>query len=161
MPCLVVLTDCRTSTHFLDTIKGVVTLRALGWSRDSIKENDHLVDRSQRPHYLLYISQRWLAFTLQVLVAILAILVVTLATQLGSRAGLTGASLVTLMTFGDILNYIMRFFSQLETSIGAINRLKYFSDKVKPESEPEDNVPPVGWPSQGGIDICGVSASYE
>lgn len=105
--------------------------------------------------------QRWLGFALQVVVAILAVVVVTLATQLNSSTGLTGASLITLMTFGDILNYIIRWYTQIETSIGAVSRLKNFSQKVKSEClESEDIVPPMEWPERGEIQIHGVSASY-
>ncbi len=105
--------------------------------------------------------QRWLLFTLQLLVAILAIAVVTLATQLRSSTGLTGASLVTLMTFGDILNYIILWYTQIETSIGAVSRVKKFSEQVKSESKADENVvPPSEWPLEGGIQISRVSASY-
>jgi ATP-binding cassette subfamily C (CFTR/MRP) protein 1 len=106
--------------------------------------------------------QRWLGFTLQLVVAVLAVAVVTLATQLRSSVGLTGASLVTLMTFGDILNYIIRWFTQMETSIGAVGRLKAFSMNVEPESRRgEDQVPPEAWPLRGAIQITNVSASYR
>ncbi|KAK3374230.1 P-loop containing nucleoside triphosphate hydrolase protein [Lasiosphaeria ovina] len=65
------------------------------------------------------------------------------------------------MTFGDSLSYIIIFYTQLETSIGAVSRLKTFSDKVEPESrEGEDIVPASDWPLKGGIQIRGVSASY-
>ncbi|KAE8445934.1 hypothetical protein EG329_012713 [Mollisiaceae sp. DMI_Dod_QoI] len=149
-------------THFLDTIRGVATFRAFGWVQNGIDLNSRLLDTSQRPTYLLAMVQRWLGFALQTVVAILAIVVVTLATQLRTSTGLTGASLVTLMTFGDILNYIIRWYTQIETSIGAVSRLKNFSEKVKPETlEGEDVVPPELWPLQGGIEIRGVSASYS
>jgi ABC-type multidrug transport system fused ATPase/permease subunit len=106
--------------------------------------------------------QRWLGLALQLVVAILAVAVVTLATQLRSSTGLTGASLVTLMTFGDILNYIINWYTQIETSIGAVGRLKSFGEKVKSESrENEDVVPSMEWPLRGDIQIKGVSASYE
>ncbi|GIC88015.1 uncharacterized protein Aud_004406 [Aspergillus udagawae] len=149
-------------THFLDTMNAVATFRAFGWVPAGIAANNELLDTSQRPFYLLAITQRWLGFSLQLVVALLAIMVVTLSTQLGSRAGLTGASLVTLMTFGDILNYVIRFFTQLETSIGAVSRLKHFSDEVKPEGSSEDDlIPPLDWPNRGFIHIDGVSASYD
>jgi len=150
------------STHFLDTIKDVATFRAFGWVKEGIATNNQLLDTSQRPTYLLAMVQRWLGLALQLVVAILAIAVVTLATQLRSSTGLTGASLVTLMTFGDILNYIINWYTQIETSIGAVSRLKSFGEKVKSESlENEDVVPPMEWPMRGSIQISGVSASYE
>ncbi|PMD39274.1 P-loop containing nucleoside triphosphate hydrolase protein [Hyaloscypha variabilis F] len=149
-------------THFLDTIKDVATFRAFGWVQNGIETNNKLLDTSQRPTYLLAMVQRWLLFTLQLLVAVLAIAVVTLATQLRSSTGLTGASLVTLMTFGDILNYIITWYTQIETSIGAVSRLKKFSEQVKSESkEDEVVVPTTEWPLEGGIQITDVSASYS
>ncbi|KAL2075027.1 hypothetical protein VTL71DRAFT_8807 [Oculimacula yallundae] len=148
-------------THFLDTIKDVATFRAFGWVPDGIKTNNHLLNTSQRPAYLLAMVQRWLLFTLQILVMLLAVGVVTLATQLRASSGFTGASLVTLMTFGDVLNYIIRWFTQIETSIGAVTRLKNFSENVKPESlEGENTIPTKEWPSRGAIQMNTVSASY-
>ncbi|KAK3325989.1 P-loop containing nucleoside triphosphate hydrolase protein [Apodospora peruviana] len=148
-------------THFIDTIKGVATFRAFGWVPDGIELNNQLLDTSQRPAYLLAMIQRWLGFTLSLVVAILAIAVVSLATQLRSNTAFTGASLVTLMKFGEALSVIVRFYTSLETSIGAVSRLKTFSDTVKPENqEGEDVVPPREWPLRGTIKLQGVSASY-
>jgi ABC-type multidrug transport system fused ATPase/permease subunit len=150
-----------SSSHFIDTIRGIVTIRAFDWVSKSIETNDHLLDTSQRPAYLLAMIQRWLGFMLQLIVAVLAILVVTLATQVGSNTAITGASLVMLMSFGEGLSYIVMMYTMLETSIGAVYRLKNFSDKVKSESlEGEDIALPPEWPVKGNISIKGVSASY-
>jgi ATP-binding cassette subfamily C (CFTR/MRP) protein 1 len=158
---LIPITNRRTSTHFLDTIKGITTFRAFGWVPAAIDINYHLLDRSQRLSYLLAVVQRWLGFILQIVVAIIAVAVVTLVTQLRSSRGFAGASLLTLMTFGDVLNFIIRWFTQLETSIGGVGRLKNFSEMVRLESqEGEDVAPPIEWPLRGGIQITGVSASY-
>ncbi|KAI1338782.1 P-loop containing nucleoside triphosphate hydrolase protein [Xylariaceae sp. FL0016] len=148
-------------THFIDTVNGITTIRALGWVPNSIRVNDQLLDTSQRPAYLLAMIQRWLEFMLQLLVAVLALAVVTLATQLGSNTAITGASLVTLMSFGEGLSYIVTNYTMLETSIGAVSRLKTFSDKVKPEDlESEDTTPSPQWPDRGHVVLSGVSASY-
>lgn len=151
----------QCSTHFIDTLAGITTIRALGWVQDSIRVNSHLLDTSQRPAYLLAMIQRWLGFMLQLIVAVLALVVVTLATQLGSGTAVTGASLVTLMSFGEGLSIIVTMYTMLETSIGAVSRLKSFGDKVKPEDlEDEDiNLPPE-WPDRGHVVLSGVSASY-
>lgn len=151
-----------SSSHFIDTIKGIATFRAFGWVREGIRLNNRHLDTSQRPAYLLAMIQRWLGFTLQLVVAALALVVVTLATQLRSNTAFTGASLVTLMAFGDNLAYLVRMYTSLETSIGAVSRLKSFSDKVKSEKlEGEDVVPPREWPLKGSIELNGVSASYR
>lgn len=155
-------TDTCPSTHFIDTIKSVATMRAFGWTQEGIRLNFGLINDSQQPAYLLTMIQRWLAFSLQLVVAMLSVVVVTLSTQLRSNTAFTGASLIALMSFGDNLTYIIRMWTTLETSIGAVSRLKSFSEKVKPEDqEGEDVVPPKEWPQRGEIQINGVSASYE
>ncbi|KAH8903585.1 P-loop containing nucleoside triphosphate hydrolase protein [Coniochaeta sp. PMI_546] len=148
-------------THFIDTIKGVATFRAFGWTEASIDENNKYLETSQRPAYLLAMIQRWLLFVLNVVVAVIAVVVVTLAIQLRANQGFTGASLVTIMGFGDILANIVRCYTMLETSIGAVSRLKTFSDTTAPEDLPgEDVVPPESWPPRGLIEIRNMSASY-
>lgn len=150
------------STHFIDTMKGLATFRAFGWVPDGIVKNSNLLDNSQRPAYLLAMIQRWLAFTLDSAVAVLATVVVVLSTQLPSNTGFTGASLITFMTFGSSVTNLVRQYTQLEISLGAINRLKTFSEKVKPEKQPgEDIIPDESWPHKGEIKIRGVSASYR
>lgn len=143
-------------------MKGLATFRAFGWVDDSIAKNNSLLDNSQRPAYLLAMIQQWLAFTLNCVVAILAVVIVTMGTQLSSNTGLTGASLVTLMNFGTSLTFLLRNYTQLETSLGAINRLKMFSENVQPESQEGENIKPdESWPQRGEISINGVSASYR
>ncbi|PNY23797.1 Uncharacterized protein TCAP_06269 [Tolypocladium capitatum] len=150
-------------THFTDTINGLVTLRAFGWVDHYLQVNNQLLDDSQRPAYLLAMAQHWLTFVLNLLVAIIAIVVVVLSTQIKSIAsvGFTGASLVTLMSFGESISLLITYYTLLETSIGAVSRLKSFSENVPSESLSRDDIlPPQMWPHSGGIEIRGVSASY-
>ncbi|KAI1504810.1 ABC multidrug transporter [Biscogniauxia marginata] len=149
-------------THFLDTTKGIVTLRAFGFVEKDREKNIHLLDTSQRPAYLLTMIQQWLTLVLNFVVALIAVILITLATQLRSNSGFTGASLVTLMGFGEMLSAIVVFYTLLETSIGAITRLKSFDETVKTEDrDEEDIIPPDEWPQRGEIILNGVSASYS
>jgi ABC-type multidrug transport system fused ATPase/permease subunit len=106
--------------------------------------------------------QQWLALVLQLIVAAIAVFLVSLATQLSASAAFTGASLVTLINFGMTLTFVIIIYTSLETSIGAVARLKTFSEVVKPEDRPgEDMKPPEEWPSRGQIEIRDLSATYE
>lgn len=50
----------------------------------------------------------------------------------------------------------------LETSIGAISRVKTFHDHTKPENLPEEtHEPPESWPEKGEIEFRNVSAAYK
>ncbi|RWA05420.1 hypothetical protein EKO27_g9683 [Xylaria grammica] len=149
-------------THFLDTAKGIVTLRAFSFIDENRAKNLQLLDTSQRPAYLLIMIQKWLAVVLNLVVTGIAVLLTALATQLRSNSGITGASLVTLLSFGESLSGIVIYYTQLETSIGAISRLKSFSDNVKPEERDSESIcPPKDWPQMGEVSLANVSASYS
>lgn len=92
----------------------------------------------------------------------MAVVLTTLAVRLHSNSGFTGASLYTLLSFGENLSGIVTFYTKLETSIGAIARLKTFNETVKPEDREEEEISPVEqWPQRGVIELKGVSAQYE
>lgn len=129
---------------------------------EEIEKNIQLVDTSQRPAYLLVMIQQWLNFVLDFVVMILAVLMTTLAVRLHSNAGFTGASMVSLMSFAENLSGIVIFYTRLETSLGAISRLKTFQEDVKPEDQDgEEVIPPKHWPSLGSIEVRDLSATYE
>jgi ATP-binding cassette, subfamily C (CFTR/MRP), member 1 len=75
--------------------------------------------------------------------------------------GLLGVSLSAVVTFNSQLSWLMTFWVQLETSLGAIARIKGFKEGTVPEDkEMESLVPSSDWPSQGTIEFKNVSASY-
>lgn len=133
-----------------------------GFIQEDINKNIELLNSSQRPAYLLVMIQQWLNLVLNLVVMVMAAVLTTMAVRLHSNSGFTGAALVSLMTFGDKLSGIVIFYTRLETSIGAVSRLKSFQDKVVPEDLDGEHLrPPVEWPQYGAIELRGVSASYE
>lgn len=149
-------------THFLDTSRGIATIRALGWMGENIKHNHRLLNQSQRPMYLLSMVQRWLYLTLNVVVAVTATALVGLITQLRSSSSLSGASLVTLMTLSQSLSDIVRFYAALETSIGAVARLRNFTTKTGTERVSyDDGERDERWPSKGNVEVRGIWATYN
>ncbi|KAM0351957.1 hypothetical protein ACHAPU_002473 [Fusarium lateritium] len=143
-------------------MKGIATIRAFGWQEQDILKSFKLLDTSQRPAYLLAMIQEWLSCSLHLLVTGTAVILVSLATQLRTNAGLTGASLISLLTFSETLSFLIQSYTSLETSLGAVSRLRSFSETVETENMPgEDVKPPETWPQNGSIQISKVSASYD
>lgn len=106
--------------------------------------------------------QQCLMLVLNLIVAVLGVALVTLATQLRTSTGLTGASLVSLMSFSELATGLIFTYTGLETSIGAVARLKTFSDKVQPEHQPGEDAEPLSdWPQSGSMMIRNVSASHR
>ncbi|KAF9873848.1 ABC multidrug transporter [Colletotrichum karsti] len=149
-------------TNFLDTLSGLPTIRAFGWFPHQIARNNALLDDSQRPSYLLAMAQQWLMLTMNILVAIVAVLLVSLSTQLRSDTGNVGAGLVTLITLGGTLTTIVVAYTGLETSLGAISRLKSFEEETESEGNAkEDVIPDEAWPMSGCVRLKDVDASYD
>lgn len=150
-------------THFTEAIEGLSTIRAFGWERHFLQENIERLDNSQRPYYLLYCIQRWFNLVLLLMVGVLAVVVVALATSLTNTTsgGRLGISLTSIVNFCTSLAFYMQFWTQLETSLGAIARLKSFEEKTPNEhKEQETFVPDEAWPNLGTIEFKNVSASY-
>ncbi|CAH0054441.1 unnamed protein product [Clonostachys solani] len=150
-------------SYVLETLRGIVTIKAFGWQSFAISQNAALLDGSQRPFYLMYSIQRWLNLVLDLLVAGLATLIMTLATHLeDSSAGALGVSLLNILTFSQDLTYLIRTWTDLETSLGAIARVRSFEAETPDERSSQQPLePPSEWPSYGGIEFRSLSASYK
>ncbi|KAB8271856.1 P-loop containing nucleoside triphosphate hydrolase protein [Aspergillus minisclerotigenes] len=151
-------------SHFADCLGGLVTLRAFGWQQAMEEKNHELLDYSQRPFYLLYAIQRWLTLTLDLVVAGIAVLLIVLVVVLrGSMsAGYVGVALLNVILFSQSIKLLVTFWTNLETHIGSILRVKMFSENVPSENLPTENdsLPP-DWPSRGNIVFDSVSAEYS
>jgi ATP-binding cassette, subfamily C (CFTR/MRP), member 1 len=150
-------------SHFIETIHGSVAIRAFGWTEDYLSQNKVLLERSQRPYYLLYCAQRWLNLILDMIVAFLAVILVTIGVITRDSSGaLIGLALVNIVGFGISLKGLISNWTNLEVSMGAIARVRHFVSNVESEDQPgEDSPPPDGWPGQGNIMFDTVSTSYE
>ncbi|KAF3490889.1 ABC multidrug transporter [Arthroderma uncinatum] len=149
-------------TSFLETLNGLPTIRAFGWAPRTLEINRRLLDESQKPIYLLYMIQRWLTFVLDMIVAFVATIVVTLAVTLNLDGGLTGVALVQVMSLNLILTSIIIAWTTLETSIGSVSRIKYFTDYTPSENKPHEVIQtPSTWPHHGRVELKDVTAFYE
>ena len=153
--------------QFVETKNGASTIRAFGWHQSFQKKLQSLLDRSQRPVYLLLCIQQWLALVLDILVTILAVILVAIVVTWRDKftPGQVGVSLVTVMSFSRSLAHLIRSWTSLETSIGAVSRIKQFRDNTVPEEEElgifQPQEPPPCWPSAGLIQFENVMASYK
>ncbi|KAK0130214.1 hypothetical protein ONS96_014922 [Cadophora gregata f. sp. sojae] len=150
-------------SHFMETLSGLVTIRAFGWTEAYRNKNLRLLDASQKPYYLLLCIQRWLTLVLDLIVAGVAILLVILAVFLRHKIspGLLGIALVQVTSLGQTLAALIMQWTTLETSLGAVARIKSFSEDTPSELlEGEDGAPDSQWPAQGHLIFEGVSASY-
>ncbi|EKG10418.1 Putative ABC transporter protein [Macrophomina phaseolina MS6] len=153
--------------QFTDALAGIATIRAFGWQNASKAENDRLLDNSQRPFYLLFCVQRWLECVLDFTVAGLAVAVMGVA--VGTRNDVGGAkigvALLNLVTLGEHLKALVKFWTMLETTIAAVARIRSFVGTTPQEPGPvgEGGEDDEEAEQTGGMSITleNVSASYS
>ncbi|KAL2851083.1 P-loop containing nucleoside triphosphate hydrolase protein [Aspergillus pseudoustus] len=151
-------------TQFLDLIQGLSTVRAFSWGPRFIERYLDLLDASQRPFYLLFCIQRWLCLVLDLmtvaLVTVMMVLVVKLRQQLSPQ--FVALAFVQIMSFGQSLAHVIQDWTQLETSLGAVARVKTFCSDTASESRPsETGTVPENWPTHGHVTIENLVASYD
>lgn len=149
--------------YLVESAEGLATIRALRWEAPLKHRAMTLLDRSQRPHYLLYAIQCWLNFVLDMMVGGLAVVLVTLAVVVRQTGtGSVAISFSNVLGFSAVLAQLVTSWTQLETSLGAIARLRAFERTTPQELEKSGTAePPRDWPSQGGMEIRNLSATYK
>ncbi|THY82869.1 P-loop containing nucleoside triphosphate hydrolase protein, partial [Aureobasidium pullulans] len=149
-------------THFLETVTGAATIKAFGWPKSYREKNDKLLEESQTPYYLLESVQNWLSLVLNLVVAGLATVTMAIVVKLRSTsdAGYVALALINIMDIGPILEMLVVAWTQLETSMGAIARMKEFMEDTPEEEQGKIN-PPSDWMTEGGITISRLEASYS
>jgi len=151
-------------SQFMEILQGLATVRAFGWQSALEDKNRELLDQSQKPFYLLFAVQRWLTLVLDLIVAATAFMLIILIVKLRGTIdpGFVGVALLNVILFSQSIKLLLTFWTNLETHIGSIARIKGFTETSVPEDlSGETNMPPPSWPSQGAIEFKNVSASYK
>lgn len=149
-------------TNFLETLSGLTTIRAFGWTEQNITRVHHLLDNSQKPVYLLYMIQRWLTFVLDMIVAVLAVLIAAIAVIQRSDSGFAGVALTQVLLINLTLRSIIVSWTEVETCIGSVSRVRKFHEATDSEHKPQENKePPSDWPQHGKLEFNTMTATYE
>ncbi|OJJ42489.1 hypothetical protein ASPZODRAFT_105215 [Penicilliopsis zonata CBS 506.65] len=151
-------------SHMLETLNGLTTIRSFQWEAQYRQQNAKLVNSSQKPFYLLFAIQRWLELVIALLVAGFSVVLVgvAVATRGSLSAGFLGVALLNIVTFTENLQGLIMQWTVLETSIGAVSRIRNFQRTVESEHQEQETIdPPADWPQHGAIEINDVVASYK
>ncbi|KAM5429338.1 hypothetical protein McanMca71_002977 [Microsporum canis] len=160
-------------SKFLETLSGLVTIRAFGWQSEFEQHNRQVLEESQKPFYLLFCVQRWLNLVLDLVVAFIAVIVVSISVRTKGKvdAGSIGIALVNIVQFSVTIKSLLSNWTQLEISIGAVSRIRSFSTDTllgklagqyhEPENEATKHILSSTWPERGVIEFRAVTAQYE
>ena len=148
--------------QFVEAIHGVSSIRAFGWGSHLHEKHGEILDQAQRPFYMLYCIQQWLQFVLDLIVGAMAVIIVTVATSTASSLspGSLGVALVVVLQFNSYLTQTIQSWTRVETSIGAVARVRQFVQETP--LEPAGIIAPsAGWLSRGAVCFKNVVASQS
>ncbi|KAK5996562.1 ABC multidrug transporter B [Cladobotryum mycophilum] len=153
-------------TQFTEMSSGLQHIRAFGWQSSFTTQSLQLLDYSQKPYYYMFCIQRWLMLVLDMCVLLMAVVLVAFALNFRSTTSQSaiGLALVNIVTFSETLTALINGWIELETSLGAVARLRSFVEKTPVEEGPSDGQKlPLAqnWPHQGKIEFRSVSAKYN
>ncbi|KAM0458751.1 hypothetical protein ACHAPV_005740 [Trichoderma viride] len=157
------LVDMELPSDMVNYSSRATTIRAFGWQSYHQERNYRLIDASQKPVYLQSCIKHWLGFVLEMLTTVLVALLVATVIVWRDRfsTGSIGVSLVTVIGFNGVLMRLVKQWTVLEPSIGAVSRIKRFTEETEKEEQNEKaDYVPATWPQAGAIEFAGWTASY-
>lgn len=152
-------------SHTMEILDGLASIRAFGFDSSCMEAICNSLDESQRPAYFLGCLQQWLLFASDMIIAVLAVILITITTTLRQEIGVSfmGLALSNVVGFGSTIQMLLVTWVQLEISMGAIARVKNFNASIDTENINEPSTchrGEPGWPSRGKVSFRNVSVSY-
>lgn len=150
-------------TYFAETATGLSHIQALHWDQQNLEYGFRVLEDSQKPYYIMFAIQQWLALVLGLLTGVLGVGLVTLALFVkdGSSETSVGLSFIGLMGFARVLEVSIISWTNIETSSGALSRILEFKDTTPQEVTTSEEELPAQWPSSGAVTFNGVTARYR
>jgi ABC-type multidrug transport system fused ATPase/permease subunit len=150
--------------QFGETLSGMTTIRAYGDERRFIRENLVKINTQHRPFIYVWATNRWLAFRVDVVGALVAFFSGAFVILSVGRidAGAAGLALTYAVTFTENVLWFVRLYSANEQNMNSVERVKEYLDveQEAPAVIPE-NKPPSNWPSKGSVEFVGYTTRYR
>jgi len=96
----------------------------------------------------------------------IVLIAVSVETRHKIDPGLIGLALINIVSFSTNLKFLITNWTLLETSIGAVYRVRDFELGTESETSPTDTdknegSPPMLWPEKGTIEFKNASATFK
>ncbi|PVI02265.1 P-loop containing nucleoside triphosphate hydrolase protein [Periconia macrospinosa] len=150
--------------HFGESLSGIVTIRAYGAVSQYQAGNMIRIDNANRPSFFLSATERWLAFRLGLIGAIVTLCASSFAI-LGKgklSSGEIGLTMSYVITFSEHVLWLIRYHMANLENMTALKRVQEYMRLPQEALAVIESVQlPKDWPNQGIVQYECVSARYD
>ncbi|XP_050524591.1 ATP-binding cassette sub-family C member Sur-like isoform X2 [Daktulosphaira vitifoliae] len=152
--------------HCNESISGLETIRAFDKQAWFMSEMINRIDNHTKVFLIISSSNRWLGIALDylggviVFVATMVALITTTLFSSSISSAMVGLAINYTLLVPVYLNWVVKFFADLETYMSAVERTEEFAT-IPSENYRKEAVITRAWPSKGSIILDNVSVKYD
>ncbi|KAI1319284.1 hypothetical protein EDD11_004421 [Mortierella claussenii] len=149
--------------HFNETINGLATIRAYGFEKRFLSTNLVNLDNNNRTFFLMWSTNRWLHWRVDIAGASVAFITGVLVLQSWGQieSGWAALSLTYSLTFTGTIVWVIRIYAMNEMNLNSVERVVEYMDlEEEPPAIIEGSRPPASWPHAGEIVIDHLTMRY-
>ncbi|GJJ75089.1 hypothetical protein EMPS_07447 [Entomortierella parvispora] len=149
--------------HFNEALNGLATIRAYGFERRFLYKNLTNQDNNNRTFFLLWSTNRWLHWRVDIAGALVAFVTGILILQNYGRIepGWAALSLTYSLMFTGTIVWLIRIYAQNEMNLNSVERVaEYMNLEEEPAAIIEGSRPPASWPYAGEIVVKNLTMKY-
>jgi ABC-type multidrug transport system fused ATPase/permease subunit len=150
--------------QFGETLSGMTTIRAYADERRFIRENLARINTQNRPFIFLWAANRWLAFRVDIVGAMVSFFSGTFVLLSVGRIdpGAAGLAMTYAITYTENILWLVRLYASNEQNMNSVERIKEYLDVDQEALDVvEGNRPPANWPAKGAIEFIAYSTRYR
>jgi len=150
--------------HFNEALSGLATIRAYGFERRFLSKNLTNQDNNNRTFFLLWSTNRWLHWRVDIAGALVAFVTGLLILQNYGRIepGWAALSLTYSLMFTGTIVWLIRIYAQNEMNLNSVERVaEYMNLDEEPPAIIEGSRPPAHWPHAGEIVVKDLVMKYS
>ncbi|KAG0337645.1 hypothetical protein BG000_005188, partial [Podila horticola] len=149
--------------HFNETLNGLATIRAYGFERQFLSKNLTNLDDNNRTFFLLWSTNRWLHWRVDVAGASVSFTTGILVLQNWGKIapGWAALSLTYSLMFTNTIVWVIRMYATNEMNLNSVERIaEYMELEEEPAAIIEGSRPPASWPHAGEITVDHLVMKY-
>ncbi|XP_072965650.1 ABC transporter C family member 8-like isoform X1 [Typha angustifolia] len=158
-------TKAPVMNYAAESLLGVITIRAYAMKERFIKNNLQLIDTDATLFFHTIAALEWVLLRVEVLQIFIIVTSSILLVFVGKGVvtpGFLGLCLSYALTLSSAQVFATRFYSNLETYIISVERIKQFMHiPPEPAAVLTGRRPPPSWPSEGRIDLENLKVKYR